>query len=156
MCSGSADDAADLAELGLALDVAVRAQQDGDCAHAVERRDHGERRRPGLHEDADVLSLMDAEGDEPANDRVDPVLRGGVGMRAVLEEEEHLVRMLLCLLVEDLAKRDAGARAYLVQANQAWELRHGLLAKGAKPGCRAGDAGHGRAREVGADSGGEA
>ena len=119
---GVGDDARDLAELGLALDLAVGAKQDGNGAQAVERGDHGERGRARLHQDAHVLALVDADRDQAPDDRVDAVLGRRVGVRAVLEEEEDLLGMVVGLLVEELAERDAGPRPDLVEADQARQL----------------------------------
>ncbi len=101
---GVGDDAAISPSSASRLDLAVGAKQDGHGAQAVERGDDRERRRPRLHEDADVLALVDADRDQAADDRVDPVLGGGVGVGAVLEEEEDLLGVVVGLLVEELAE----------------------------------------------------
>ena len=119
---GVGDDASDLAKLGLALDLAVRAKEDCHGTQAVERGDHGEGGRPRLHQDADVLALVDADRDQAADDRVDAVLGRGVRVGAVLEEEEDLLGVVVGLLVEELSERDPGARAHLVEADQARQL----------------------------------
>ncbi len=59
------------------------------------------------------------------------MLGRGVGVGAVLEEEEDLLGVVVGLLVEELSQRDAGARAHLVEPDQARQLRDGLLAEGA-------------------------
>ena len=90
---GVGDDPGHLAELGLAGDRSVGAHQHGDRAEPVERRDHREAARPGAHQHADVLALVDADRDQTADDGVDPVLRRLVGVGAVLEQEEVAPRV---------------------------------------------------------------
>ena len=152
---GVGHDAADLAELRFALHVAVGAKQDADGAQPVQGGDDGERGGPRLHQDPDVLALVDAERDQAAHDGVDPVLGGGVGVGAVLEEEEDLFGVVVSLLVQELPERDPRARAHLVEPDQARQLGEGLRADCARARSRAADAGYERAREVRRDAPGE-
>ena len=71
---GVGDDPLDLAELGLARDVAVGTQQHGDGAEAAQRDDHGECARTRAHQHADVLSAPHADRDQAADDVVDPLV----------------------------------------------------------------------------------
>ena len=138
---GVGDDACDLAKLRLALDLAVGAKENAHGAQAVERGDDGERGRPRLHQDAHVLALVDADRDQAPDDRVDAVLGRGVGVGAVLEEEEDLLGVVVSLLVEELPERDPRARPHLVEADQARQLGERLRADRAHAGRGAGGAG---------------
>jgi hypothetical protein len=97
------DDARDAAQLGLAHQVAVGAQQHRHRADAVERRRDRQRAGAVVHQQPDVLALAHADGQQAADDVVDALLHRAVRARAVLEEEEHVARGAAGLLVEQEA-----------------------------------------------------
>ena len=74
----------------------------------------------------------------PRDDVVDAVLAGGVGVGAVLEQEEDAVGCALGLLVEQQAERDLRAGLDLVEAGEARELRRRprRRARGRRARCR--------------------
>ncbi len=123
---GVGDDAGDVPERRLALDVAVGAHQHGDGTDAVERRDHDEGARPGRHQHADVVALAHADRQQAGDDVVDALLARRMGVRAVLEEEEDAVGAAARLLVEQQRQGDLRVALDLAEPGEAGEGGGGL------------------------------
>ena len=134
--------------------LAARAQEHADGAEAVDGADDGDGRRPGGHEDADVLALADAEGDEaPARRcrcagwrrrRCGPAPRTGRWCR----------RGNPSPLVEQHAEGDAAQRSHPLEPGQAGELRRASTVSSAEPGGAAARRPGQRARRFHAQGGG--
>ena len=152
---GVGDDPGHLSELGLTLDGPVRAHQHRHRPEPVERRDDREPARAGAHQHPDVLALAHPEREQSADDVVDPALGLGVGVSAVLEEEEVGLRIAPGLLVEQQPERDPGVRAQPPEPGQARELAGDLLGDHLEPADGPRSRSAERAGEPAADPGGE-
>jgi hypothetical protein len=119
---GVGDDAAHPSQRDLAGQRTVGSQQHRHRTEPVEGGHDAQCARTGVHEDADVGAAADTDLDEPADDVVDPLVGGGVGVAATLEEEGGVLRGLGGLLGEHGAERDAGRGPEPVDAVEPSEL----------------------------------
>ena len=123
---GVGDDPLHLAELDLALQIAVGSEQHRYGTEPADRDRQRERAWTRPHQHTDVLALADPDRDQPADDVVDPFVDrlGRVG--AVLEQEERLLGGLAPPLLDQQAQRDACAGLDLLQSRKPRQLAGGL------------------------------